>query len=112
MLQNPCKTLGFKKNMVYKIPPGGGGGKPYPASGLKSPNTNPNLPKVKNTFWNDTQCRTLSDCYICISDFAQQLALSRTLQCLKIFENYLFLKPSLTKSILTITYWLNYAPLI
>ena len=25
MLQNPCKTLGFKKNMVYKIPPGGGG---------------------------------------------------------------------------------------
>ena len=35
MLQNPCKTLGFKKNMVYKIPPGGGG-KPYPASGLKA----------------------------------------------------------------------------
>ena len=33
MLQNPCKTLSFKKNMVYKIPPGGGG-KPYPASGL------------------------------------------------------------------------------
>ena len=32
MLQNPRKTLGFKKNMVYKIPPGGGG-KPYPASG-------------------------------------------------------------------------------
>ena len=26
MLQNPCKALGFKKNMVYKIPPGGGGG--------------------------------------------------------------------------------------
>ena len=23
MLQNPCKTLSFKKNMVYKIPPGG-----------------------------------------------------------------------------------------
>ena len=23
MLQNACKTLGFKKNMVYKIPPGG-----------------------------------------------------------------------------------------
>ena len=33
MLQNPRKTLGFMKNMVYKIPPGGGG-KPYPASGL------------------------------------------------------------------------------
>ena len=32
MLRNPCKTLGFKKNMVYKNPPGGG--KPYPASGL------------------------------------------------------------------------------
>ena len=25
MLQNPCKTLGFKKIMVYKIPGGGGG---------------------------------------------------------------------------------------
>ena len=37
MLQNPCKTFGFKKNMVYKIPPGGGGGKPYPASGLNPP---------------------------------------------------------------------------
>ena len=24
MLQNPCKTFGFKKNMVYKISPGGG----------------------------------------------------------------------------------------
>ena len=24
MLQNPCKTLGFKKIMVYKIPGGGG----------------------------------------------------------------------------------------
>ena len=23
MLQNPCNTLGFKKNMVYKILPGG-----------------------------------------------------------------------------------------
>ena len=35
MLQNPYKTLGFKKNMVYKISTGGGGGgKPYPASGL------------------------------------------------------------------------------
>ena len=39
MLQNPCKTLGFKKNMVYKIPPGGGG-KPYPASGLMRPSIN------------------------------------------------------------------------
>ena len=33
MLQNPRKTLGFKENMVYRIPPGGGGGKPYRASG-------------------------------------------------------------------------------
>ena len=32
MLQNSCKTLGLKKNMVYEIPPGGG--KPYPVSGL------------------------------------------------------------------------------
>ena len=43
MLQNPCKTLGFKKNIVYKIPPGGGG-KPYPASGLYHEETN---------LWND-----------------------------------------------------------
>ena len=38
MLQNPCKTLVFKENMVYKIPPGGaggGGGVTYPASDLK-----------------------------------------------------------------------------
>ena len=34
VLQNPCKTLGLKKNMVCKIPPGGGGGKSYTASGL------------------------------------------------------------------------------
>ena len=40
MLQNPRKTLGFKNNMVYKIPPGGGG-KPYPASGLVKPGLNP-----------------------------------------------------------------------
>ena len=33
MLQNPCKTLGFKKNMVIQNSPWGGG-KPYPASGL------------------------------------------------------------------------------
>ena len=33
MLQNTSKTLGFKKNMVYKTPPGGGG-KPYLAHGL------------------------------------------------------------------------------
>ena len=39
MLQNPCKTLGFKKNMVYEIPPVGGG-KPYPASGLIGYDTN------------------------------------------------------------------------
>ena len=42
MLQSPCKTLGFKKNMVYKIPPGGGG-KPYPASGLKKEKPNLHL---------------------------------------------------------------------
>ena len=34
MLQNPCKTLGFKQNKFYKIPPRGGRGEPYPASGL------------------------------------------------------------------------------
>ena len=32
MLQNPRKTLGFKINMVYKIP--FGGGKPYLTRGL------------------------------------------------------------------------------
>ena len=36
MLQNPCKTLGFKKNLVYKTPPGGQV-RPYPASGLLGP---------------------------------------------------------------------------
>ena len=46
MLQNPCKTLGFKKNMVYKIPPGGGG-KPYPASGLCIVVINDNFHKIK-----------------------------------------------------------------
>ena len=34
MLQNHCQTMGFKKNMAYKIPLGVGGGKPYTASGL------------------------------------------------------------------------------
>ena len=34
MLRNPSKTLGFKKNMFFKISPGEEGGKPYPASGL------------------------------------------------------------------------------
>ena len=33
MMQNPCKTLGFKNNMVYKISPTGG--RPYPDSGLE-----------------------------------------------------------------------------
>ena len=33
MLQNTSMTLGFKKIMVYKTPPGGGG-KPYLARGL------------------------------------------------------------------------------
>ena len=33
MLQNTCKTMGFKKIMVYEITPGGGS-KPYLASGL------------------------------------------------------------------------------
>ena len=42
MLQNTRKTLGFKKIMVYKIPPGGG--KPYLATGLKS------TCKIKSTF--------------------------------------------------------------
>ena len=34
MLQITSKTLGFQKIMVYKTPPGGGGGKPYLARGL------------------------------------------------------------------------------
>ena len=41
-LQNTCKIIGFKQNMVYKIPPGaevmgvgeGRGGKPYLARAL------------------------------------------------------------------------------
>ena len=35
MLQNARKALGFKKNIVFEIPPGEGGAKPYPASGLQ-----------------------------------------------------------------------------
>ena len=34
LLPKTRKTWGFKKIMVYKIPPGGGGGKPYLATGL------------------------------------------------------------------------------
>ena len=50
MLQNSRKTLGFKKNMVYKIPPGGGG-KPYPASGLN------NIIKSRGKFlWQHGNC--------------------------------------------------------
>ena len=54
MLQNPCKTLGFKKNMVYKIPPrGGGGGKPYPASGLLGIDSSTDHPdRYSNVFLN------------------------------------------------------------
>ena len=47
MLQNPCKTLGFKKNMVYNIPHGGGGGKPYPASGLLGESTSIDLHLIR-----------------------------------------------------------------
>ena len=51
MLQNPCKTLGFKKNMVYEIPPGGGGGgEPYPASGLFKKLGNNNIKNNRTTF--------------------------------------------------------------
>ena len=46
MLQNPRKTLGLKKNMVYEIPPGGGG-KPYPASGLRSIHDTINIPRIE-----------------------------------------------------------------
>ena len=54
MLQNPRKTLGFKKNMVYKIPPGGGG-KPYPASGLLSVNKHTNTQLQESVFY-ETLC--------------------------------------------------------
>ena len=53
MLQNPCKTLGFKKNMVYKIPPGGGG-KPYPASGLY--HVNHLMPNIAKPYLVNIQC--------------------------------------------------------
>ena len=48
MVQKTRKTLGFKKIMVYKIPPGGGWGglgKPYLATGLRSV-----LIKTRNVF--------------------------------------------------------------
>ena len=35
MLQNPCKTFGFKKNIQNSPWGGGGAGNSYPASGLK-----------------------------------------------------------------------------
>ena len=47
MLQNPYKTLGFMKNMVYKI--SRGGGKPYPASGLIIPISNAHLQITRET---------------------------------------------------------------
>ena len=58
MLQNICKTLGFKKNMVYKIPPGGGGGKPYPASGL---NQVPHLTQDTNVKVTNSQLDTTNE---------------------------------------------------
>ena len=58
MLQNPCKTLGFKTNMVYKIPlGGGGGGKPYPASGLSCDTGN----SVKTLYFCSRE--VLRDCF-------------------------------------------------
>ena len=53
MLQNPWKTLGFKKNMVYKIPLGGG--KPYPASGLLFRITIPYMLSVNHAYF----CKSL-----------------------------------------------------
>ena len=60
MLQNPCKTFGFKKNMVYKIPPGGGG-KPYPASGLEG--LVQYFSDVKNRYLIFTNVKTLYQFY-------------------------------------------------
>ena len=34
MLQNTCKIIGFKKNMVYKMVGGGGGGGGKPLRGM------------------------------------------------------------------------------
>ena len=51
MLQNPHKTLGFKKNMVYKIPPGGGEVnhiQPVAYIGESSKFPNPELLKIKS----------------------------------------------------------------
>ena len=64
MLQNPCKTLGFKKIMVYEIPPGVGGGKPYPASGLISIHhecegrIEKSVPRI--TDWHHEACRVMT----------------------------------------------------
>ena len=62
MLQNPCKTLGFKKNMVYKIPPGEGG-KPYPASGLYSRPNNKSDSSMSNKVQDTHLCFSLSHWY-------------------------------------------------
>ena len=54
MLQNPCKTFGFKKKYGLQNSPWGGGGKPYPASGLysKFPNGGPPFPRNMWFFYN------------------------------------------------------------
>ena len=54
-MQNPRKTVGVKKHMVYEIPPWGGGGKPYSASGLYIGN-----PKQSNA----TICSCI--CFACL----------------------------------------------
>ena len=51
MLQNPCKTLGFRKIWSTKFPlGGGGGGKPYPASGLVA---GPTMAQLEGLFSSD-----------------------------------------------------------
>ena len=74
MLQNPCKTLGFKKNMEStKFQQGEGGGKPYRASGLKKELIRVLINFRWNTFINPRAYPTMKSCherFTCINPYS------------------------------------------
>ena len=92
MLQNPRKTLGFKKNMVYKIPPGGGG-KPYPASGLPACVPKFKAENILSSISHKFSC--ISECYISIGKlltviFFLSSALFIIKACFFVFSIYIY----------------------
>ena len=67
MLKNPCKTLGFKKNMVYKIPPGGEVNHIQPVAYDELLNDTPNWMyqfSVMTPWWKDLMLHHLADATI------------------------------------------------